>query len=177
MEQPLPNTYWVVPGRFLAGEHPCGVDDAESRIRIERLCAAGLDYFIDLTHEYELPGYGPLLPPTAQYLRSAIHDTEVPESVLQMRDIQAQIRSTLASGGGIYVHCRAGIGRTGTVVGCYLAEHGLGGKAALKQLNRLWQQSARSRSWPKVPQTAEQADYIRRWPQSLAAAAQNRGSR
>jgi hypothetical protein len=28
----------------------------------------------------------------------------------------------------------------------------------------MWRQSARSRSWPQVPQTSEQADYIRHWP-------------
>jgi hypothetical protein len=31
-------------------------------------------------------------------------------------------------------------------------------------LNRLWRQSERAKSWPKVPQTAQQADYVRRWP-------------
>jgi len=30
-------------------------------------------------------------------------------------------------------------------------------------LNRLWRQSERAAIWPRVPQTAEQADYIRRW--------------
>jgi hypothetical protein len=49
------------------------------------------------------------------------------------------------------------------VIGCFLVEEGLQGKAALKELNRLWLQSERSRSWPKVPQTDEQAAYIRDW--------------
>ena len=68
------------------------------------------------------------------------------------------------AGSRVYVHCRAGIGRTGLVIGCFLAEEEQDGKAALKRLNRLWRQSARAESWPKVPQTREQADYIRRWP-------------
>jgi len=50
-------------------------------------------------------------------------------------------------------------------VGCFLADSGLDGKAALKELNRLWRQSARSEAWPKVPQTPEQAEYITRWAQ------------
>jgi len=57
------------------------------------------------------------------------------------------------------------------VVGCYLAEQGLTGKEALKQLNVLWLQSERSSSWPKVPQTQEQAQYIVRWPSSRKSAA------
>ena len=35
----------------------------------------------------------------------------------------------------MYVHCRAGIGRTGTVIGCLLAERGSAGDAALQELN------------------------------------------
>lgn len=81
-----------------------------------------------------------------------------------MREIQARIRAGLYFGRNIYVHCKAGIGRTALVVGCYLAEQGLDGKAALKQVNRLWRRCARSSTWPKVPQTPEQADYIVRWP-------------
>jgi hypothetical protein len=46
-----------------------------------------------------------------------------------------------------------------------LAEEERDGKAAIKRLNRLWRQSARADTWPKVPQTPEQADYIRHWPQ------------
>ena len=49
------------------------------------------------------------------------------------------------------------------MVGCYLVETGLGGKEALKQLNVLWRQCARSHDWPEVPQTTAQADYIEAW--------------
>jgi hypothetical protein len=45
-----------------------------------------------------------------------------------------------------------------------LADENGDGKKALKQLNELWLQSDRAKSWPKVPQTEEQADYIRKWP-------------
>jgi protein tyrosine phosphatase len=80
-----------------------------------------------------------------------------------MRQILTVIGEALARERRIYVHCRAGIGRTGTVVGCFLAEQGIKGKAALKELNKLWKESERSKSWPKIPQTEQQADYIRGW--------------
>ncbi len=75
----------------------------------------------------------------------------------------SDIRAALSLDRCVYVHCRAGIGRTGLVIGCFLAEEERDGKAALKRLNHLWRQSARAASWPKVPQTREQADYIRHW--------------
>jgi protein-tyrosine phosphatase len=160
---PLPNTYWVVPGRFLAGEYPGAEKHAESVRRLQTLGAAGINYFLDLTQPDELPSYRQLLPAATKYLNHPIHDCEIPEDVTQMQFIQARIRAALTFGRCIYVHCRAGIGRTGTVVGCFLVEQGLEGTTAVEQLNVMWRQSARSKSWPKVPQTYQQEQYIERW--------------
>ena len=164
MDRPLPNTYWVTPGRLLAGEYPGGSDFSDSRARLARLADAGIDYFVDLTVENELPPYRHLLPFRIKYLRSAIIDQSVPHDPAQVQKLLADLRTALTAGRNLYVHCRAGIGRTGLIVGCYLAEELKDGKAALKHLNQLWQQSERVLTWPKVPQTTEQADYIRRWP-------------
>jgi hypothetical protein len=163
MRRPLANSYWVLPGSLLAGEYPTGNTDEDTDLRLRSLLAAGIDAFLDLTHEGECPEYRDLLPSNVRYLRSPIADTQVPEDPAQMRLIQAHLQAELAGGRRLYVHCRAGIGRTGTVVGCYLAEQGLKGPAALRRLNRLWRQSKRSRTWSVVPQTLEQAEFIRQW--------------
>ncbi|HEY6451910.1 MAG TPA: ADP-ribosylglycohydrolase family protein [Steroidobacteraceae bacterium] len=164
MERPLPNSYWVVKGSLLAGESPAGATVQETRQRLQRLLDAGIDGFFDLTQLGELPEYRLLLPPHVQYVRHPIADAQVPARIAQMHAIQSQLQAALAVGRRLYVHCRAGIGRTGTVIGCYLAEQGLEGRAALGQLNVLWRQCARSGSWPELPQTPEQAAYIVRWP-------------
>jgi hypothetical protein len=172
MERPLANSYWVLPGRLLAGEYPSGreIPDSDAgRARIERLVAAGIRCIVDLTSEGECPAYFQLLPPTVLHLRRTIPDTQVPHHASLMRGIQDEIAAALDNGHSLYVHCRAGIGRTGTVAGCFLVEQGLSGNEALRELNALWTvQCARAASWPEVPQTAEQADYIRLWvPQRL----------
>jgi hypothetical protein len=168
---PLPNSYWVLPGRLLAGEHPWGNRMPDTRARLERLLGAGVNYFIDLTEDGEMPDYRGLLPARHHYLRCAIRDQEVPADAALMQRLQAQIRKALAVRRCIYVHCRAGIGRTGLVIGCQLVESGLEGRAALTRLNELWRQSERAKSWPSVPQTDEQADYILGWPRYRAVPA------
>ena len=160
---PLPNSYWVIPDALLAGEHPFGNSPADAHDRIAALTQAGITMFLDLTEPDEMPSYRLLLPRRAHYLRRPIADRRVPESAAQMHEIQLQLRHAMAAEQRVYVHCRAGIGRTGLTVGCYLVEQGLDGKSALRELNRLWKQSARSGSWPKVPQTEEQAQFVRDW--------------
>ena len=181
---PLPNCYWVQPGRLLAGEYPGDITPELSALRLERLLQAGVHCFVDLTEPGELRGYEEVLPPGARYLRRPIPDHGVPAEPVHMAEILADIREALTAGEVVYVHCRAGIGRTGTVIGCLLAEQGLSGPQALAELNRLWQQSARSAHWPSVPETSEQIEYVTRWsapadplmaPGTLAAARTLRG--
>jgi Dual specificity phosphatase, catalytic domain len=162
-DRPIPNSYWVIPGQLLAGEHPSGATEGATRARLQQMLLTGIDCYIDLTEEGELPDYRGLLPANAEYLRCAIADVSVPFNVSQTQALLSAIRSALARERHVYVHCRAGIGRTGLVIGCFLAEEAQNGRKAIAQLNRLWRQSARSAAWPRVPQTAEQADYIRRW--------------
>src|SRR6185295_7876536 len=66
----------------------------------------------------------------------------------------------LGEGRRVYVHCRAGIGRTGTVIACHLIEQGLSGADALARLNELWQTSDRSDTWPSIPETDAQRDFV-----------------
>jgi polymorphic toxin system DSP-PTPase phosphatase-like protein len=167
--RPLPNSYWVVPEVLLAGPYPLDelaeVSDSGSealQAPLRRLLEAGFDTFIDLTEAGERRDYRALLPPGAAYLRSPIPDGSV-AAIAQMRTLQAQLRAALAKGRRVYVHCRAGIGRTGMVIGCHLVEEGRDGASALEHLNRLWQQSARCSVWPSIPQTPAQAEYVLSW--------------
>lgn len=167
MNRPLANSYWVQHGRVLAGEYPTGREaqlTAAARARVQSLVDAGINCFIDLTEAGEGPAYDTLLPKGVMYLRHAIRDQDVPRRLAQMRRIQDDIAAALAGGRSLYLHCRAGIGRTGLTVGCFLVELGRDGDEALREINVLWtQQCARAASWPSIPQTPQQADYIRSW--------------
>ena len=91
---------------------------------------AGIDCFIDLTEPGELESYEPLLAKAARgreiaYLRRPIRDHGVPDSDAAMREILDALEGALADGRTVYLHCRAGIGRTNLVAGCWMANrHG-----------------------------------------------------
>lgn len=166
---PIPNSYWVEPGRLLAGEYP-GTTRQEPAGRVQALLDAGITSFIDLTVEGELPPYATGLGNRARHRRFAIVDHELPGSPAIFDEVMAAIDADLAEERRVYVHCRAGIGRTGMAVGCYLIHRGLDGKAAFDRLQELWQRCARSRSWPMVPETEEQIRYLKNWQSSRSRA-------
>jgi ADP-ribosylglycohydrolase/protein tyrosine phosphatase (PTP) superfamily phosphohydrolase (DUF442 family) len=170
---PLPNCYWVLPGQLLAGEYPGGPAAEATRTRLQRLLAAGIECFFDLTQPGEIaphPPYESELPAGIEYLRVPVADHAVPEERAQMAAILEALSRVLGSGRPVYLHCRAGIGRTAMVAGCLLVERGMTGDEALAELHRLWQQSARASQWPSVPETEEQTQYVRTWLPLRAAA-------
>lgn len=171
LSRPLPATYWVVPGRLLVGEHPVAPSRPDTVERLSNVLSAGITCFIDLTEPRELPSYESLLPPAMpggrrlKYVREPISDHGVPGDREQMSRILAAIDRALEEGHGVFVHCRAGIGRSATVAGCWLAARPGAVGDPLVRLQVLWQQSVRSRRWLTVPETEAQIDFVRDWVQ------------
>jgi hypothetical protein len=52
--QPNPNSYWVIPGKFVAGEYPGDKDLVKTREKVNRFLEVGVRHFIDLTEFGEL---------------------------------------------------------------------------------------------------------------------------
>ena len=125
----------MIPGRIAAGEYPGAKDPDEAAARLRTLLLAGIDHFIDLT-EARTTGLEPYAaiaaggsPPI--FTRMSAHERHpsrrrlgVPGSPREMAGILDAIDAALDGGKTVYVHCWGGIGRTGTVVGCWLVRHG-----------------------------------------------------
>ena len=167
---PIPESYWVQPGQLLAGAYPIRVGAAEEamRQRVRRFLAVGMTSFVDLTEAHECAPYFPLLMagvsegtclPT--YQRLPIRNWDVPTPAVMMRILDT-IDTAVAEGQNVYVHCAGGIGRTGTVVGCYLVRHGMPGEAALKEIMRLRQ--AMPNGGDLSPRREPQRQMVRTWP-------------
>jgi protein-tyrosine phosphatase len=166
---PIADSYWVRPGLLLAGEYPGAHDAAEARKKLGVLLDAGVRQFIDLTEtgEYSLHPYWPLVQQLAAeraiavaHRRLAIPDMGTPEPAHMLTILDA-IDEAVAAQRPVYVHCFGGIGRTGTVVGCYLVRRGAGAEAALAEIEQ------RRRGTPdgyrESPETAEQRRFVRSW--------------
>lgn len=160
--RPIEKCYWVIPGKLLAGEYPRTLDEASSREKLGRLAGAGVAAFIDLTEAGELKPYAYLLDgPSHQ--RFPIRDVSIPASPELTKNALDAIDGHLAEGRTVYVHCWGGVGRTGVIIGCWLARRYCGpGAAALGMLQDLWQENPKSRTH-QSPETEEQREYVRRW--------------
>lgn len=142
---PINESYWVIPGRFRAGRYPGSISEINTRKVLNRLLQQGINFIIDLTEEGEtgIKPYLELLQAEAEknhqevaYQRKPIQDFSVPayEMVTEILD---EIDTALEKGKNIYIHCQGGRGRTGLIVGCYLARHGSTGNRALTRIQIL----------------------------------------
>jgi ADP-ribosylglycohydrolase/protein-tyrosine phosphatase len=135
---PFPRSYWVIPGILLAGEFPGAKSHVETQDKISRLIDCGIRQIINLMEPQETDHSGnlfnelmPLVSQIAEEKRIPVNcqnfpvaDLNVP-TVAQMEEILDAITTSIDNRKPVYVHCWGGIGRTGTVVGCFLLKNGM----------------------------------------------------
>jgi protein-tyrosine phosphatase len=168
-EIPIEDSYWVIPGRLLAGEYPGSANDSSARARLRWLLSQNVSLCLDLTEtgEYDLKPYASLLQDEAsrlgkavEHIRWSIADMSVPSRQYMTR-ILNELEGKLQEQHTIYLHCYGGIGRTGTVVGCYLARLGMPGAQAIAQI-AAWRQGLPD-GWRESPETPQQREQILNW--------------
>lgn len=164
----------LTPLSIVACEYP--YSPGVRSCKLNSLLAAGIRTFIDLTEPNELLPYSTILSQqasriglpqseidTIEYHRFAIPDRCTPASHALVSDICAVLEDSLNRGRKAAIHCRGGVGRTGTIVGCWLVQSGVvkDGKEALDFIEREWSQVEKSKRFPRSPETGGQEEYVK----------------
>lgn len=166
---PFDRAYWVVPNRLLAGAIPAAPDPGEAREKLTALAGSPIHTVINLMEDHEVNrdgrpffDYAPVLNEMGvDVLRFPIRDVSIPTES-EMTSILDTIDALHAEGKAVYVHCWGGIGRTGTVIGCYLIRHGLATPdTALAHIATLKEDSALEQR--TSPETWEQRRFVEEW--------------
>lgn len=166
---PLPQSYYVGGGNIFAGEYPGDKYETKAEDKIRQMTQFGVRHYIDLTEEGELKLYAHLLPPDATYTRFPIRDVSAPRSVDEVKTLIGHINELSARNDGyVYIHCWGGVGRTGTIVACYLAqqmEHPTLEKA-LALLRAHFAEMPKS-AYRRTPETYDQDQFVQKYILSI----------
>ncbi len=172
---PFSRSYWVIPGKLLAGAFPGADHPEKAKKKLSALLSSGIRRVINLMQpdETDYTGYGfgnyeELLKDLAEKMNVAVAvsrfpvpDLGIPERE-EMKAILDAIDTSFGQEQPIYVHCWGGIGRTGTVVGCFLLRHGLATcENVFDILANL--RAADPAAFRPSPETARQREFVQRW--------------
>ncbi len=166
---PFKRSYWVDEGLLLAGHYPGDMNPEIAECKLSALLDVGIRTIINLIQELETEqGYCGVVSRLAEErgisvecINMPIEDNEVPTREYMARILDL-IDTSIVKGLPVYVHCWGGYGRTGTVVGCWLARHGIAlGKDALEKICELRRDDITA--CISSPQTDAQRAFVCSW--------------
>lgn len=144
---------WVIPGRMATTPLPGAVIDIEHDLAALRV--VGVTTVITLTKREldpeKLKHHG------LRSIHLPIYDRE-PPTIAQLRMLAKRMSVMIDKGEVLVVHCRAGIGRTGTIVAGWLINEGLTAIAALERIRKIN---------PQYVQTIEQENFLTAFEEAL----------
>lgn len=159
------HAWWVAEG-LLAGEYPGHPDPSRAAEKINLLVDAGIRTFVDLTTPADgLEPYHATLAHIAACRDLDLRRLAFPIPDLNVVDDDAydDLLDAIGVGsgrGGVYVHCWGGIGRTGTVIGCWLSRAGVTYDEALRRLSQA--RAGTRKSHRPCPETVTQRALLER---------------
>ena len=173
-DTPYERSYWVLPGKLLAGYYPGDREPETCRAKLQALVDSGVRHVVNLVEEERVDLYGrPIDYPSrlasiasdmgieVSYSHNPVTDLGIP-SREKMKSILDDVDAAIEGGKTVYVHCLAGIGRTGSVVGCYLARHDIAvGNRALEMIERL--RADDPNAHVPSPESEIQRELVRSW--------------
>jgi len=166
---PILNSYWVEKDQLLAGEHPCANLTSKCAQRLKWLFKKKVSCIIDLTkpNEFNHSFYLSKIQEVShseniyvEYKQFPIADMSIPTTD-QIQLILDFINTCLDNNQTLYIHCYGGLGRTGTVIGCYLVRQGRNGIHALETINYL-RKNTPFKNEPS-PETEAQRQFVVEW--------------
>ncbi|MDR2220513.1 MAG: ATP-binding cassette domain-containing protein [Methylobacillus sp.] len=123
---------WIIPGKVGTSPLPGAVIDINHDLAALRM--VGITMLVTLTTG-DLP-QDILRKHGLRNVHLPVYDREAP-TVVQLKMLAMRMTEMLNRGEVLVVHCRAGIGRTGTVVAGWLISEGLTADAALERIRKI----------------------------------------
>jgi len=172
---PFNRSYWVVPGKFLAGCYRGSENKDDGHKKLKGLLNHGIRHIINLMEPDELNwdrkpfvSYEDQMKLIAESMgvdvtfdRMPIKDMRT-SSRIEMIEILDRIDQSIENGKPVYIHCWGGRGRTGTVVGCYLARRGYASEQKVLELIKDLRNYTEDHDQPS-PETSGQIDMLLSW--------------
>lgn len=179
LQKPLYQSYYIGSKNVFAGEYPGDKYGEKAETKLQQMIRFGVRHFIDLTEAGELTPYAHLLPPECTHTRFPIRDVSVPQSVDEVCKLILRIKELASRDDGyVYVHCWGGVGRTGVIVACYLAEEmeKLSFDEVMKNLRDHFSDMPKS-AHRVTPETKEQEAFVARYIEEVRGRMNPSGAR